>query len=158
VYAVLEARKKVRLARAFMKWRYTAAALAATQRIDRERLQAAVTSDQARAERGVYERARMQLSRERKAVLLHAAIKRWRDAAVVQRLAEERNVAVGVATQMAEQLRDARAAVEAALAREHAARAAALQDGAEMMRELHAALAGRPRPQAPVAGETLSSV
>jgi hypothetical protein len=141
VFALLQSRERLRLQRAMARWRYAAAAAAAEERMERQRMQTAVAADQTRAERGAFEQARMQLARERKALMLQSALRRWRDAAQVQRMADDRAAAMSVATQLAHQLREARAAAEAATAQVAAERARAAADGGELVAELHGALA-----------------
>jgi hypothetical protein len=139
--SVLATRERLRLQRALLTWRFAASSAAVAERGERQRLQAAVAADQARAERGVYEQARMQLSRERKAMMLQAAVHRWRDVTAMQQLADDRALALSAAARLGQQLGEARVAAEAGAAQAEAAAAAAAAEGDQLVEQLHSTLA-----------------
>jgi hypothetical protein len=79
VYALLQLRRHANLQVAFERWHSMAVVDHAKGVLSRSKLQVQVALDQARAERGVYERAEIQASRAKRDVMLWYAFLRWRD-------------------------------------------------------------------------------
>lgn len=89
LYALLQARAAGSVRLAFERWRSAAVVDHARAVLSRSRLQVQVALDQARAERGVYERAELAAARDKRAVMLTYAFLRWRDLAALAPLAAE---------------------------------------------------------------------
>lgn len=77
--ALLQIRQRLNVRVAFEQWRSAAVFEHARAVLSRSRLQVQVALDQARAERGVYERAELQAARDKRITMLMYAFMRWRD-------------------------------------------------------------------------------